>query len=78
MLGAALVGGGGGGRAVAGATLVVLGPGVLETVESPAPQPASITAPTDAAKTHFTSAHRTVIVSAEPAGGAAGRNGAGI
>ena len=61
VLGAALVRGGGAGSAVAGATVVVLGPGVLETVESPEPQPASISAAATAvtARRHFTVAHRT-------------------
>jgi hypothetical protein len=67
VLGAALVGGGAAGAAVAGATVVVLASGVLETVESPEPQPASSSG-TAAIQTHFTDAHRTVISSVDPAG----------
>jgi hypothetical protein len=74
--GAALLRGGGAGNAVAGAALVVLGPGVLDTVESPGAQPASTSAAT-AIQTRFTSAHRTEMFVADPAGGAAGRAGAG-
>jgi hypothetical protein len=66
VLGAAIVGGGGAGAAVAAAT-VVLASGVFETVESPAPQPASSSGAA-AIQTHFTDAHRTVIPATVPAG----------
>ena len=76
MLGAALVRGGGAGSAVGDATVGVLASGVLETVESPEPQPATVTAAAAAVQTHFTTAHRTAIPAADPAGGAAGRDAA--
>jgi len=63
----AVVGGGAAGAAVAGATVVVLASGVLETVESPEPQPASSSG-TAAIQTHFTDGHRTVISPVDPAG----------
>jgi len=83
--------GGGAGSAVAGAGAavgVVLASGVLETVESPAPQPASRATPAAAAVAarcrrpgdsgrHFTVAHGTAISGDDPTGGAAGRNDAG-
>jgi hypothetical protein len=61
----------------------VLASGVLETVESPEPQPASSTTPAAAAVTarcrgpngsgrFITVAHRTAIASGDPAGRAAG------
>src|ERR1700754_4207434 len=59
VLGAALVGVGAG-CAVAGATAVVLASGVVETVESPAPQPATSSGAA-AIQTHFTDAHPNAI-----------------
>jgi hypothetical protein len=57
------------GRAVAGAGEMTVGSGVLETVESPEPHPATDSAAAPITTAHFTVLHRTAI-------GAGGQPGA--
>ena len=49
------------GRAVAGAVAVTVGSGVLETVESLDPHPATVSAVAPITIAHFTGEHRTAI-----------------
>jgi hypothetical protein len=56
------------GRAVEGATLVAVGSGVIETVESPDPHPATVNVATPITTAHFTTRDRTAIAGGGGAG----------
>ena len=60
--------GAGGGSAVAGAGEVTVGSGVLETVESPDPHPATVRAAAPIITAHFTNAHGTANDMGDQAG----------